>query len=193
MCFCTLITVVFPGMQKRERKEFLWVCTISHPGVCQTGCVTGFTPLASFSHMNLLCAYLLAKMVPTLSKWPEKRLGSSLILKLHGVMLNRIWHDIFRGFYFLSIFRMPGKTSVIRVVFLYMIFKHMFKFICIYCFYVHLIIFSLIRWWKVHNNNILINSILRSMLWAQQDIQTIKCSTPGHTPSCTRWHWQHCI
>ena len=76
----------------------------SHPGVWtshtgQAGCVQ----LVLAPHIILtheLCAHLLAKIVPTLSKWTEKRLGFSLILKLYCVMVNRILIQFLQRFVF---------------------------------------------------------------------------------------------
>ena len=121
----TLITEFFPGTRKMERKEKPLKKSCQNPveysrfnsrsGVwtSDTGCVTGFSPRIFLAHE--MCAYLLAKTVPALSKWPEKRLDSSLLLKLYCVMLHRILTRYLQSFSFLSIFRVPGKTSVIRV------------------------------------------------------------------------------
>ena len=117
VCFCLalqntpLTTDVFPGTWKMERKEktseeimskSCWVCVINHPVVWtrHTGCVTGFSRAPCIILAHELCAYLLAKMVPALSKWPEKRLGSSLVLKLYCIMFNRILTWYLQRFFF---------------------------------------------------------------------------------------------
>ena len=59
--------------------------------------------------MHWLCAYLLAKTAPALSKWVEKRLGSSLVLRLYCVILRAcssgFWHDFLTFFFFLHFLR----------------------------------------------------------------------------------------
>ena len=52
-----------------------------------------------------------------LIKWPEKRLGSSLVLKLYKLHhAQQDFDTISSEVFLLSIFRMPGKTPVIRVM-----------------------------------------------------------------------------
>ena len=85
-----------------------------YPGVWtihtfQTGCATGF------SRLRLrLCAYLLAKTVPALSKWSEKRLGSSLVLKLYCIILRAcstgFLHNFFRVIFFSLHFSRANKN-----------------------------------------------------------------------------------
>ena len=108
-CYCpwifglTLITAGFSrhaknGEKRKTSEEIVlkswWVRAISHPGVWtshtgQTGSVTSFSPLRH-SCTWAVCISAGQNMVPALSKWPEKRLGSSLVLKLYCIMLNRI-------------------------------------------------------------------------------------------------------
>ena len=57
-----------------------------------------------------LCAYLLAKTVPTLSKWPETRRDFNLVVKLYCVMLNMILTRFIQRFSVLSNFHVPRKN-----------------------------------------------------------------------------------
>ena len=104
----TLITEVFPVMRKMERKEEIvsksyWVCAISRQGVWtshtgQTGCAAGFNP-SRHSRAWTVCISA-GQNGARLIEWLEKRMGSSLVLKLYWVMLNRILTRYIQRFFF---------------------------------------------------------------------------------------------
>ena len=95
------------GEKRKTSEEIVWiscwVCAISRPRVWtshtgQTGCVTGFS-LSRHSRAWTVCISA-GQNGAALSKWPEKRLGSSLVRKLHCVMLNRILTRYLQKFFF---------------------------------------------------------------------------------------------
>ena len=98
-----------------------WIYAINRPGVWtshtgQTGCVTGFSPLRHS------CAWTVCISADqngaSLIKMAREEIGlqprSTVILRHAQQDFDTI--DIFRGFSFHSIFRVPRKTSVIRVL-----------------------------------------------------------------------------
>ena len=105
------------NLERKSSEEIVskscWACAISRPlGVLtrhtgQTGCVTGAWTMCLSAGQS----------VPTLSKWPEKRLGSSLVLKFYCVILNRIFTRYLQSFFFSLHFSSAKKNLCYQSIF----------------------------------------------------------------------------
>ena len=128
--FCTLITEVFPATRKMERKEkisaeivskFCWVCAITRPGVRtshsgQTGCVTGFRPSR---HSRTWAVRISTGQNGTrLIKMAREEIGLQPRSKSILCHAQQDFETISPEVFLLSIFCVPGKTSVIGVALL---------------------------------------------------------------------------
>ena len=112
------------GEKRKTSEEIMskscWVWAISRPGVWtshtgQTGCVTGFS--LSCHSWAWTVSISAGQNRARLSKWPEKRFGSNLILKLYYIMFNRILTQYLQRFFFSPFILSQEKPHVIRVIY----------------------------------------------------------------------------